>query len=109
MIGYELGYMDGVVYKRMGTTPIGSNSPQELMFAQGEFVNGISGTADTMVNSLTFTKNDGSEITCGNSGEGTAFDPISGEYLIGVDGHFSEYLDRTAFKTMPEATALARI
>ena len=100
--------MDGVVYKRMGTTPIGSNSPQELMFAQGEFVNGISGTADTSVNSLTFTKNDGSEITCGNSGEGTALTPVSG-YLIGIDGHFSEYLDRTAMMTMPEATALARI
>ena len=95
VIGYELGYMDGVVYKRMGEVPIGTNMPVELTFAQGEYVNGISGTTDTMVNSLTFTKNDGSEITCGAPGEGSAFAPISGEYLIGIDGHFSMYLDRT--------------
>ena len=33
VIGYELGYMDGVVYKRMGTIPIGTNMPVELTFA----------------------------------------------------------------------------
>jgi hypothetical protein len=90
----------------MGSTPIGSNSPVELTFADGVYVNGISGTSDTMINSLKFTSSDGMEITCGAPGMGDAFDPISG-YLIGIDGHFSEYLDRTAMKTMPEAAAQA--
>ena len=90
----------------MGTTDIGSITPVELTFADGVFVNAISGTSDVMVNSLKFTSSDGNEIECGAPGMGDAFDAISG-YLIGIDGHFSEYLDRTAMKTIPVAAAQA--
>ena len=63
----------------------------------------MSGATDEMVNSLTFTRDDGMEIVCGAPGEGFAFAPVNGQYLIGVDGHFSEYLDGIDMKTMPEA------
>ena len=91
----------------MGSTDIGSITPVELTFADGVYVNAISGTADTVINSLTFTSSDGTEITCGASGMGNAFTPITASYLIGIDGFFTEYLDRTNMKTMPEAQAQA--
>lgn len=81
--------------------------PVTLDFAMGEYINQIAGSTDTMVNSLTFTKNDGTAITCGNASEGQAFTPITGTYLIGIDGKFSEYLDGTKMKTMPESAAQA--
>ena len=106
VIGYELEYTDGVIYKRMGTAALPA-MPVTLDFASGEYINQIAGTTETMVNSLTFTKNDGTAITCGNASEGFAFAPITGTYLIGIDGKFSEYLDATQMKTMPESAAQA--
>ena len=104
VIGYELEYTDGVIYKRMGTTPLPA-SPVELTFAAGEYVTGISGTTDTMVNSLTFTSSNGTEITCGNPMEGFAFAPVTDSYLIGLDGHFSAYLDGFNYKSMSATAA----
>ena len=90
----------------MGTAALPA-MPVTLDFAMGEYINQIGGTTDTLVNSLTFTKNDGTEITCGNASEGMAFAPITGTYLVGIDGHFDEYLVGTNMKTMAESAAQA--
>ena len=58
VIGYELEYMDGVIYKRVGTAALPS-SPETLDFATGQYVSKIDGGVGEDVKSLTFTRNDG--------------------------------------------------
>ena len=76
-----------------------------MSFGTGEYISGIGGSTDTEINSLVFKKSDGQELVCGNPEEGFGFAPIDGFYLIGVDGHFSTYLNRIQLKTMPESAA----
>ena len=55
-----------------------------------------------MVNALTFTRNDGMTLECGVISDATNFGPVSDFYLIGINGHFSEYLDNLQLKTIAE-------
>ena len=106
VVGYELAYTDGVVYKRLGTRPVDGAtpiSPVEIIFMMGEYVKGVAGTVEDHVMSLTFTKSDGMEISCGDPTSGSAFPPAEDIYLLGVDGDFDEYLTGINFKAMPEA------
>ena len=55
---------------------------------------------------MTFHKSGGSEsIVCGDTGSGNPIPELNATYLIGIDGHFSMYLDRATFKIMPESAA----
>ena len=104
VIGYELQYTDGVIYKRVGTATL-PQTPKEMSFSPGQYISGIGGSTDTEINSLIFKKNDGEVLTCGNTDEGFAFADINGLYVIGVDGYFSNYLNKIKFKTLPESAA----
>ena len=78
------------------------------MFASGEYINKIAARIDgpnDLLTSLTFTKSDGSVRICGNDSIGTPLPEQSATYLIGIDGHFDQYLERVGLKVMPESDA----
>ena len=95
---------------RSADESIPTSLPQgTINIPDGQFVTSFFGITDEKVDLISFTSTDGSALVCGSplfSGE--MIGPLSGWYLLGVDGHFSKddgYLDRLELKVIMSTDA----